>query len=181
MLYFIKSGNYLKIGYTKDVFTYYKRMQAYRTDNPDITVLDVIKDGTLKDEKKIHNLLKDYKHRNEWFFCNRNVYNIWNNYTHDMEKFDPNDIENVINGTKTSRTFSEDMWNDKDLISIIQDEFGEEGCLTGVEIKQKFKYILSNYYNKNINYIIIDYLSKSGYSYIQKKINSKKLYFYKKN
>lgn len=180
MLYLIKSGNYLKVGYTKDKTTYYNRMQSYQTNNPDIEILEVVEDGTLKDEKYLHELLKEYKHRNEWFLCNKNVYDIWNNYTRNMKRFDPNDYSNIIDGTKTTRSFSEFVYTDQNLIKLVQSEFGEEGCLTGIEIKQKFKNILSNYYNKKINYVIIDYLSNFGYSYIQKKVNLKKVYFYKK-
>ena len=41
MLYFIKSQNYLKVGYTQDKNTYKKRMNGYKTCNPDFCILDV--------------------------------------------------------------------------------------------------------------------------------------------
>ena len=57
MLYLIKSGNYLKIGYSSNVN---KRLESYRTCNPEFIVLDVI-EGDEKLEKTLHKICKEFK------------------------------------------------------------------------------------------------------------------------
>ena len=39
MLYFIKSGNYCKVGYTKDSKAFFDRMRKYLTHNPSFQIL----------------------------------------------------------------------------------------------------------------------------------------------
>ena len=58
MLYFIKSQNYLKIGYSQDFETLIDRMTSYITHNPDFVLLSFTEYGTTKDEKALHKLLK---------------------------------------------------------------------------------------------------------------------------
>ena len=64
MLYFIECGIYAKIGYTKDISTFKKRLSTYRTHNPQFRLVDIT-DGTQEDdiekrvtriEKKLNNL-----------------------------------------------------------------------------------------------------------------------------
>ena len=58
MLYLIKSGKYLKIGYAKDVS---KRLKDYYTHNPDYQLLDTsegnLKMETLKQEINLLNII----------------------------------------------------------------------------------------------------------------------------
>jgi hypothetical protein len=56
MLYFIKSGNYCKVGYTKNSKAFFERMRKYLTHNPSFQILDIQK-GDLTDEKMIHYLI----------------------------------------------------------------------------------------------------------------------------
>ena len=58
MLYLLKSGNYLKIGYAKNIE---ERMKLYTTHNPDFELLDK-KEGTLLDEKELHRICKKWKY-----------------------------------------------------------------------------------------------------------------------
>ena len=76
MIYLIKSGNYLKIGYSNDVK---KRLQNYITHNPDIVLLDTI-EGDESIEKMLHNLCKEFKLNNkqEWFHLNPFIIDVWN-------------------------------------------------------------------------------------------------------
>ena len=76
MIYLIKSGNYLKIGYSQDVK---KRLQTYTTHNPDITLLDTIA-GDESTEKMLHNLCKEFRLNNkqEWFHLDPFVIDVWN-------------------------------------------------------------------------------------------------------
>lgn len=76
MLYLIKSGKYVKIGYAKDVS---KRLKDYYTHNPDYQLLDTL-EGNLKTETFLHKILKPYQHRTEWFYNVPEIYDIWNNY-----------------------------------------------------------------------------------------------------
>jgi len=43
MLYFIKSGNYCKIGFSKDLNAFFERMRKYLTHNPSFQILDLRK------------------------------------------------------------------------------------------------------------------------------------------
>lgn len=69
MIYFIKSGNYLKVGFSADVP---KRMKQYATHNPDFTVLYIIA-GDVKLERQIQDDLSRYHFKLEWFHCDEHV------------------------------------------------------------------------------------------------------------
>lgn len=56
MLYLIKSGEHLKIGYTINLK---KRIKQYLTHNPSITVL-YTREGTASDEYFLHKILSKY-------------------------------------------------------------------------------------------------------------------------
>ena len=57
MLYFIKSYDYCKVGYTKDSKAFFERMRKYLTHNPSFQILDIQKKGDKTDEKMIHVLI----------------------------------------------------------------------------------------------------------------------------
>ena len=68
MLYLIESGNYIKIGFSKDLNSLKNRMITYKTHNPDIKLLGLC-EGTEEDECNYHIKLDNYKlyNRAEWF------------------------------------------------------------------------------------------------------------------
>lgn len=73
MLYFIKSGNYCKVGYTKNSKALFTRMKTYLTHNPSFQILDLQK-GDLDDEKMIHVLIpKELYHYGEWCVWDREI------------------------------------------------------------------------------------------------------------
>ena len=74
MLYLIKSGDYIKIGFSNDVAN---RMRSYKTCNPDFQILD-IQIGSEIDEKNWHERLFMYKYRREWFHFNQEILELWN-------------------------------------------------------------------------------------------------------
>lgn len=76
MLYLLKSGNYLKIGYAKNIE---ERMKLYTTHNPDFELLDKA-EGTLLDEKELHKLCKKWQHRTEWYDYNEEVIKIFKEF-----------------------------------------------------------------------------------------------------
>lgn len=80
MLYFIKSQNYCKVGYTKDTKALFSRMRTYLTHNPSFQILDIRK-GELEDEKFIHTLIpKDLYHYGEWCVWDKEIAQIWLDY-----------------------------------------------------------------------------------------------------
>ena len=73
MLYFIKSYDYCKVGYTKDSKAFFERMRKYLTHNPSFQILDIRK-GKLEDEKFIHTLIpKELYHYGEWCVWNKEI------------------------------------------------------------------------------------------------------------
>lgn len=74
MLYLIKSGNYIKIGYSENLE---KRLQSYNTHNPNYQLIDTI-EGNEDLEKTLHHLCKEFKFKNEWFHLNQFIIDIWN-------------------------------------------------------------------------------------------------------
>lgn len=68
MLYLIKSGEYIKVGFSKDVVSLKSRMGNYKTMNPNVLLLGLC-EGTEEDECNYHKKLDDYKlyNRAEWF------------------------------------------------------------------------------------------------------------------
>lgn len=80
MLYFIKSGNYCKVGYSKDTKTLFSRMRTYLTHNPSFQILDLQK-GDLEDEKFIHILIpSELYHYGEWCVWSKEIAQIWLDY-----------------------------------------------------------------------------------------------------
>ena len=73
MLYLIRSGNYIKIGFTEDLDS---RISQYETHNPNFEVIG-IKDGNRADELEYHLYLNklglSVKNKVEWFFYNSDV------------------------------------------------------------------------------------------------------------
>lgn len=74
-LYLIQSGDYLKIGYSKNLS---ERLTSYKTHNPNFKLLDT-REGTFADESFLHKKLKKYlvKEYSEWMFYNVEVINIF--------------------------------------------------------------------------------------------------------
>lgn len=68
MLYLIKSGEYIKVGFSKDVVSLKGRMITYKTHNPNVLLIGLC-EGTEEDECNYHKKLDDYKlyNRAEWF------------------------------------------------------------------------------------------------------------------
>lgn len=78
LLYLIQSGNYLKIGITKDIVA---RLQEYQTHNPDIKVI-AIREGLRSDELLLHHTLKDYLiGSSEWMTYSQEIIDTFNNIT----------------------------------------------------------------------------------------------------
>ncbi len=64
MIYFIKAGQYVKIGYTRDIT---KRMSSIQTGNPLVLELLALIKGNNKKEKQLHYDFSVYHKHGEWF------------------------------------------------------------------------------------------------------------------
>ena len=138
MLYFIKSQNYLKIGYSQDFETLIDRMTSYITHNPDFVLLSFTEYGTTKDEKALHKLLKEFNHYSEWFNDNLKVYEIWEeyimkknlvpkncfyNFPQDLEKFKSLNYKQTWDSTLLP-TIKESMENKEEIEILLLKYFG---------------------------------------------------------
>lgn len=81
MLYFIECGIYAKIGYSKDVDIFEKRLSAYKTHNPHFRLVDIT-DGTKEDEQRLQSLYKMYPvdGNKEWTYAKKLATQIWIEY-----------------------------------------------------------------------------------------------------
>lgn len=75
-VYFLRCGEYIKIGKSRSSHTLQERISTLQTGNPYPLILLGLKAGGLKEEKKIHDRFRHLHHRGEWF-----------KYNEDIEKF----------------------------------------------------------------------------------------------
>ena len=89
MLYFIECGIYAKIGYTKDISTFKRRLSTYRTHNPHFRLVDIA-DGTKADEQRLQSLYKMYPvdGNKEWTYAKKLATQIWVEYRASKENVD---------------------------------------------------------------------------------------------
>ena len=119
MIYLIKSGDYLKIGYSQYPE---KRIYELQIGNPEKLKILSYKEGGRWDEKSLHQLCKDYKYRGEWFINCKEVIDIFNNYFIDYEGYN-----NIFPYSITE--LSELIGMKKSTISKIQRSLIEKGYL----------------------------------------------------
>lgn len=80
MLYFIKSGDYCKVGYSRDSKAFFTRMRTYLTHNPSFQILDLQK-GDKTDEQMLHAFIpKQLYHYGEWCVWDKEIAQIWIDY-----------------------------------------------------------------------------------------------------
>jgi hypothetical protein len=73
MIYFIKSGNYCKIGFTRDAKALFTRLRTYLTHNPSFQILDLRKGDKIV-EKIIHDKIPmELYHYGEWCVWNKKI------------------------------------------------------------------------------------------------------------
>jgi hypothetical protein len=74
MIYLIESGDYYKIGKSKNVE---ERLKSYRLHNPNIKLIDTA-DVNDNLEKVAHDILIDLKYDSEWFSKDQRVVDVFN-------------------------------------------------------------------------------------------------------
>jgi hypothetical protein len=88
MIYFIKAGKFIKIGYTKNKDTFKVRLQSYHTSNPYIIETLKLMEGDVNLEKDILEYFNKYHEKGEWFNYNEEIINYINNpFTLPISKF----------------------------------------------------------------------------------------------
>lgn len=71
MVYFIKAGDYIKVGYSRDEKSFLSRVSSYKTSCPfDIEIISKI-EGGVELEKDILNYFIDFHVKGEWFKHNK--------------------------------------------------------------------------------------------------------------
>lgn len=65
-------NGYIKIGYSKNPK---KREKTLQSEVPDITMIFAKNNCSIMDERKLHDLFKDFRIRGEWFKLNKNDIN----------------------------------------------------------------------------------------------------------
>lgn len=114
MLYLVKSGKYIKIGYAKNVE---QRMKAYSCTNPDYQLLDT-SEGNTKMEAFLHKVLKHHQYRTEWFYNVPEVYEIWNDYKQTIIDYKSIPTILSLDEIKVLNAFYDFLRRDKDNIII---------------------------------------------------------------
>ena len=161
MLYLIKSGEYIKVGLSKDVVSFKKRMKSYKTANPNILLMGIC-EGTEEDERNYHRKLDAYKlyNRAEWFkqealpliiddfksgemVDNINIY--FNQRTTNKSEFNYKDLYKDYLATK-DKSYLDKYPEFKDYELFLKDTemnslfFNKEKMMRLVKDKQKFIY-----------------------------------------
>ncbi len=76
----MKSGNYCKIGFSKNKKAFFTRMRNYLTHNPVFQIID-LRNGDTNTEKEIHSLIPpDLYHYGEWCVWSKKIARIWLEY-----------------------------------------------------------------------------------------------------
>lgn len=70
MIYFLSDGEHVKIGFSDDVK---KTVAHIQTSNPKKLSVELIIDGDYAFEQKIHNDLKEFSVKGEWFYYSDSV------------------------------------------------------------------------------------------------------------
>ena len=101
MLYFIKSNNFYKIGFTNDINS---RMKQYLTENPGFILLG-IQEGNKTDEAYYHNTLAKFLICGEWMnIPEEKVLELKEDFTEDVSKYLSKDLLYLT---------SDNWWTDK--------------------------------------------------------------------
>lgn len=108
MLYLIQDRDYLKIGYSANVD---QRKKAYETTNCYAEII-MVKDGTMKDEKTLHELCKQWHYKNEWFYYNDEIIRIF-------EEYQPDYNEKILNLEKEVESLKKIIINIEQTLQVI--------------------------------------------------------------
>lgn len=141
MLYFIECGIYAKIGYSKDVDTFEKRLLSYKTHNPHFRLVDIA-DGTKEDEQRLQSLYKMYPvdGNREWTYAKKLAVQIWVEYRTSLETVPYYDEFGLSTGEWCRGVYGGILGNETQLEAL------QEDLITGkdIDLYTEFK----NYYKE---------------------------------
>ena len=141
MLDFIECGIYAKIGYSKDVDTFEKRLLSYRTHNPHFRLVDIA-DGTKADEQRLQSLYKMYPvdGNREWTYAKKLATKIWVEYRASKENVDYYEEFGVSPYQLCENTYGGIIGDEATLEAMEKDLITSKN----IDLYTEFK----NYYNK---------------------------------
>lgn len=141
MLYFIECGIYAKIGYSKDVDTFEKRLLAYKTHNPHFRLVDIT-DGTKADEQRLQALYKMYPvdGNREWTYAKKLAVQIWVEYRASKENVAYYEEFGLSTGEWCRGVYGGILGNETQLEAL------QEDLITGKDIDLYTEF--EQYYNK---------------------------------
>lgn len=141
MLYFIECGIYAKIGYSKDVDSFEKRLSAYKTHNPHFRLVDIA-DGTKADEQRLQALYKMYPvdGNKEWTYAKKLATKIWVEYRASKENVDYSEEFGLSIGEWCRGVYGGILWKETQLVAL------QEDLITGKDIDLYTEF--EQYYNK---------------------------------
>ena len=141
MLDFIECGIYAKIGYSKDVDTFEKRLLSYRTHNPHFRLVDIA-DGTKADEQRLQSLYKMYPvdGNREWTYAKKLATKIWVEYRTSLETVPYYEEFGVSTGEWCRGVYGGILGNETQLEALQEDLITSKN----IDLYTEFK----NYYNK---------------------------------
>lgn len=141
MLYFIECGIYAKIGYSKNVDTFEKRLSAYKTHNPHFRLVDIT-DGTKEDEQRLQSLYKMYPvdGNKEWTYAKKLATKIWVEYRASKENVDYYEEFGLSKGDWCRGDYGGILWKETQLAILQEDLITDKDIDLYTEFEQ--------YYNK---------------------------------
>lgn len=125
MLYLIKSGEYLKIGYTINLK---KRIKQYLTHNPSISLL-YTREGTTSDEYFLHKILSKYLIGDtEWMRYDEKIIDIFNSIKLNHKESIKNDSNKRSKQRRQCnvKEIIKKKWKYKENNTIFIDKFGNK-------------------------------------------------------
>jgi hypothetical protein len=79
MIYFVKGGGYIKIGFSKSESSFKYRMSDFKTSCPfELEIINKI-EGGVEEERNIMNYFIDFHCRGEWFYYDESIENFAKN------------------------------------------------------------------------------------------------------
>lgn len=140
MLYFIECGIYAKIGYSKDVDTFEKRLLSYKTHNPHFRLVDIA-DGTKEDEQRLQSLYKMYPvdGNREWTYAKKLAVQIWVEYRTSLETVPYYDEFGLSTGEWCRGVYGGILGNETQLEALQEDLITSKNIDLYTEFKNYYK------------------------------------------
>jgi hypothetical protein len=155
MIYFIEQEGIIKIGYSINPN---KRFIQLKLSNPNELIVRLIIEGTLEDEKKYHEMFKEFHHRGEWFLFSDEI----KEFIADKEKVDLRYDFGLLNNHAEIKTETALL---RHKFSLTLREVGEKMNITAQSVKEIETRELTGTISLNV---LRKYASSLGYRLVYK-------------